>query len=207
MGALAVVGLIAGIAFVASRSRSSSSSRRSSGDTSRWSMRTPIPRLNPHQAALRTGWTRTQQGETQARAVVSTWLGSRGRTAVDAGAYAHELQGLHQDALADFALDTWNTLHAPSSSSSNSSSSSSSSSTAPPSSEPASSDALSPDDAARAVQALSSEDERDHLIATWLARPGRTSVEAGRFSAQLQALSLAEEAEFAIDTWNERPTE
>lgn len=190
MGALALLGLVlAGFAFSrGSRGGSSRSSRRSSS----WSSSTSIGNLDPHQAALRVGWTNTQQGAPQARAVISSWLGTSGRTAIQAGAFAHELQELHQEALADFALDTWNTLHAPSSSVSSSTS--------------AGQDALSADDAARAVQRLSNEDERDHLIALWLARPGRTAIEAGRFSQQLQSLGLSAEAEFAMDTWNERPT-
>lgn len=207
MGALVFLGLLGAVAIAAGTSsssrggsRSSRSSRTGSGSGSGsstssqqgWSMATPIEQLDPHQAALRTGWTNTQQGAVQARGVISSWLGAQGRTAINAGTFAHELQQLHQDALADFAIDTWNTLHAPNA--------------PPPSSDGGDPLALNPLMAAASVGERSSQQANDQFIAQWLAHPGRTPIEAGQFIHQLQTLNLNTYAEYAMDVWNERPT-
>lgn len=143
---------------------------------------------------MRAGWTYTQSGADAARTFVAAWLAVPGRNPIDAGSFAHELQQLHRDDLAEYAIDQWNTLHAPGS-------------THAPSSSSSSLATASPDAAAAAVGDTSSEQAAHDVIAHWLAVPGRTAMDAGRFIARLQALHLEPYAEFAMDTWNERPTE
>ena len=188
MGGLVVVGLLGLLAVAgATRSRSGGSAgARARRPGSGWSRSTPVARLDAHQAALRVGWTQTQTGIDAARAVISQWLGVPRRTAIDAGRFSHELQTLHQDALADFAIDTWNRSHA---------------SAATPG-DPLS---VGPQQAAQAVGDQSSEENAHRYIAQWLARPGRTAIEAGQLTRALQTLGLNAAAEYALDTWNERP--
>lgn len=159
-------------------------------------MATPTENLDPVQAAMRAGWTYTQSGAEAARTFVAAWLAVPARTAIEAGSFAHELQSLHREDLADYAIDQWNAHHAPGTTH-----------PAPSSSSSSDPQSFSPDMLARAVGDTSSEQAGRDLIAHWLAVPGRTSIEAGRLAAQLQALHLDAFADYAIDTWNERPTE
>lgn len=186
MGGLFVVGLL-GLLAVAGASRGPRSSarrstRRSSGGGG-WTRSTPLASLDAHQAALRAGWTQTQTGTDAARSIVSQWLSVAGRTPIDAGRFSHELQALHQDALAEYAIDVWNRAHAP----------------AAASGDPY---AVGPQTAALAV---GEQSNARAYIARWLARPGRTAIEAGQLARALQGYGLDSAAEYTLDTWAERP--
>lgn len=183
MGALLILGLAAlGFAAASGGSRSSTRSRRTTADT-------PIAQLSSHDAAMRAGWTQTQQGTPAARAQVIAYLGAPGRTPVDAALFVRELQGFHQDQLAEFALDRWNALRGPSA----------------PASGPTGDLALSPLQAARRCGDQSSPDACERYAAQWLGVSSRTSIDAGRFVHELQTLGLDQEAEYALDVWNQRP--